>query len=451
MTKRHISIIGTCVSRELFNNPLMSESFEIDEYFFQRCVWDMTSEPIGVLHTELERVNAESFSVRMLERSMNKDALDVLAKAGSEYLMIDLYNMRAPIVKVMLGERACYVQNTSETDVKALKAAQTLPYFKDLKLETVDATELDERIMQGLSEFAARIKEIFDERKIIINYPRHAQLYSIDGTVKPYPENMQKIHSAHDFVTDKWSDCLRRLLPNAVVLEPPTGTVALYGFFDNIDAVPFPPAIHHSRVDMLRRALYTLSSLGIECEKTYEQCLEQTLVSEMARFVKTNYELSRMKKEMLTLNNYFSKLKRKEDFIIVLTAKDDCANNLKYFRSKGDLPLKFRIGFRDSYIAIIDMKRGFVYENTSLEAQTYSYRIGENLLFAESAGMGKGNISRVQINGGDNLSRNQRGLNILVLNSETLEVVDRANCDSFGDKELKVSSDYYNRVNSQIK
>lgn len=447
--KKHISIIGTCATRELFNNIAIQSQLELDSYLFQRCVWDMIGNVQPIPQNEIDKINAENFTVRMLKHSFNKTSLKELQQSGSEYLIIDLYNMRAPVLRVELNNNVYYFQNTAGNERAALIKAKENPYFADMKIEHIELSEIEKLVENGFKEFAAKIKELYQESNIIIHIPKHSQrYYSSSDEILEYPEDISSYLSSADVLNEKWSKFLCNLLPHARILEDRNDTIAMFGLYDDIEQIKIPPAIHHSDKDNVVSSFDLLDLLDLKPSITLNECIKHSFLRTKNQLVYTNYELKKMKVNRLSLNNYFSKIKHLDDFIIIITSKDDASNNLKYFRNRKGLPLSLQVGFRDSYIAIVDLKRNFVYEKAAQQAQTYSYVVKGKTIYVESAGWNAGNKSIVSFEDGKNLSKSSRGLNIVLLNSETAELVDSAYCDSFADKDLFVTSDYFEKATS---
>jgi len=444
MEKISFSIIGTCVSRELFNTVVLSEFASVNTYIFQRCLWDMAAKGTNVSREDIDKIQTEPYTARMLYHSFNKTYFDDLREAGSEYLLIDLYNIRADVIKVLFKGNEYYFQNTTHNEIEALNKAKQIETFEDMNIEVIGKALDDFSVASGLEYFAGEIKKIYSEEKIIINIPRHSEKYYKDGALSSYPDNVKELNDKNDALVEKWSSYLCRLLPKAKIFSDGAPSVGMFSIYDKISSkADIPPAIHYSKVDLVRKSYRLLEMLGVKPSKSIEEYLSIELMKSMDAFMRLNSELNSFKKRMLTLNNYFEKIENKSDFIIIITVKDDASNSLKYFRNRSQLPLSFKIGFRDSYIAIVDKKRNFVYEKISTSKLEYEYEVENFTVRVKSAGWLAGNESFVSTDCQTNLSQNRRGMNIVVLNSVTLELVDSANCDSFGDKELKVVSKYF--------
>ena len=150
----------------------------------------------------------------------------------------------------------------------------------------------------------------------------------------------------------------------------------------------------------------------------------------------------------LQIKKYINNIKDLEKIIIIFSVKDSShllKNNLSL------LGLKNSLKYRESYIAIIDKSRNFIYENSSLDKMIYNYSVNDTFINIQSAGYNVGNISSVKIGAdGENLSINKIGLNIVIINSKTLEVLDQAHCDTCNDDDLIVDSQYFRNIKIKI-
>ena len=169
--------------------------------------------------------------------------------------------------------------------------------------------------------------------------------------------------------------------------------------------------------------------------------------------------------------DYLSFAMTKPDYSIFITVRDDAASALtdeqrERFKSCG-LPGLSAIGFRDSYLAVIEPGKGYIYEDSKknmgeqeepedpdnlivmetvtledlreetkaekdLENEelslTYEGNLPDNGYYRLESG-GTSNISHCEINGQDE-SRKSRGINIVIYDNKIHEVVDSAAFDT---------------------
>ena len=156
------------------------------------------------------------------------------------------------------------------------------------------------------------------------------------------------------------------------------------------------------------------------------------------------------------LNDYVSNIENLSDFIIIISAKDECSNRLKSFTNKSLLDIKMNVKYRESYIAIIDKSRNFVKEIVSNDSINYEYKndLPHNAIIRiKSAGYECGNMSSIVLKINDStteLSLNKRGLNFVLLNAKTLDVVDTFKCDTHLDPDLTIKSIYLSKIKIKV-
>lgn len=139
----------------------------------------------------------------------------------------------------------------------------------------------------------------------------------------------------------------------------------------------------------------------------------------------------------MDINQYFSNMKYFKNKIIVISAKDEPSRKLTLLEFKENLRLKMEIGYRNSYVAVIDNKRGFVYEKADKNIIDCSYQIKNNYIDIVSAGFDNGNKSSIKI-GETEYSKNKRSLNIAIFHYKSLLLVDSFYVDTYEDKSLTI-------------
>lgn len=142
------------------------------------------------------------------------------------------------------------------------------------------------------------------------------------------------------------------------------------------------------------------------------------------------------------LNSYLEYLKNlnDENILVIISAKDEASyqyplykNTLKELGARVDLKNKYRW----SYLAIFDTN-GKKYLEKAAEEKINKYLKIKNMeITLISSGYTKGNTSSININGIE-YSKQRRGLNFVILNKKTEEILDSFNVDTCGDNKLKV-------------
>ena len=139
----------------------------------------------------------------------------------------------------------------------------------------------------------------------------------------------------------------------------------------------------------------------------------------------------------MNLNEYFSNVKYFKNKIIVISAKDESSKKIRKFVAGENLGLKLNIGHNNSYVAVIDNKRNFIFEKADNKSQDCSYQVKNKYIDIISAGFDSGNKSSIRI--GDNeFSNNCRGLNFAIFHYKSLALVDKFFVDSNDDSSLTI-------------
>ena len=438
MEKKHISIIGACTSRNLFNSCFMKELFDVDCYVFQRCTWDFFGESLNIPKEDIFGLNIPEFTARMLWYALDKVTIQQLEKAKSEYLLIDLHQIRATVFKVQYNGKTVYMQRTGNNDPNIIEELKKNPKYSNIIVEKVEPDE--ELIKSGLSKLAEWVKSHYDESKVIIHFCKNATKFRKYNEIYDFNELQIKRNAEGLAIVEKYTNFLKDELKNAVYIEDGNEIVAIYNENDSLKDIQ-PPSEHLSGLDNINISLNlvnkTIPNLSYEknyiLEKEYD-FLEQKYYNQIIDF-------NDIKKYILNINNYFSNIQNLQDYIVVISVKDEASTNSKYFRAKSLLGLKFNVGYRSSYIAIVDKSNNFVYEDSSQEKINYNYAINDTFINIQSAGFNCGSYSKIIIDGVD-YSPNKRGLNIVLIRKKDFVVVEKIRCDFLAGKDLFIEKFY---------
>lgn len=468
MEKKHISILGSCVSRELFNNSILSQVFDIDNYFYQVCIWDLFGDKINISKEELLKFYKEEFTARMICCDFNKNVPQLLKESKSEYLLLDLYNIIQNVVEMKYNNKIIYTQFSYDRyscffeNLDKISEIKDKNKFEHLSYSYKEAD--DSMICGGLDKLANFIKNNYKAENVIINIPEFSRIYiDKDDKIGEYNESDLRNGNACLNVIEKYSYYLKEKIPGCKILEfSDLNLVAQKNRFDSASSL-IPPQMHYCITHRLNKSEKLLSLLNIDF-KEYNQMPESVLMVDYEYAKLHNQYLKTIKGEFaknittheLSLNDYVERIENIADFIIIISAKDEASYSLPYFTNKDILGLEMPIKFRGSYIAIIDKSRNFIKETCSEEGLIFEYKNNlpnDSSVLITSQGYNSGNKSSIILkskNSSQELSQNRRGLNIVLLNATTLEVVDSFSCDTHLDKELKIKSMYFDKVKIKI-
>lgn len=146
------------------------------------------------------------------------------------------------------------------------------------------------------------------------------------------------------------------------------------------------------------------------------------------------YESQLALKNCTNLEQYLDYLANSDDYVVVISAKDDFSTGLTQKQKEALYALGLNTDFhsdlyRYSYIAVIDSQK-VVYEECAHSDIEYKSNASDELRFKiESAGFDVGDNSSIKLSGKE-YSRNERGLNIVVYSKLTDRVIDSVNFDT---------------------
>lgn len=445
MDKKHITIIGTCCSRLIFNMNKLQEIFDIDLYIFKNNPFMMIEEGLNIPKDKIAKMKTPEFSIRNIEYDINKSAIKEILSKRSEYIIIDLFTLRDKIYKISYNNKVVYIttnnfQENKDEFINCLKKQNI-----NVKCEAVDFQNINEDIIiNGLKKLSKFLEDNFEN--IIINIPKVAKkYYSLDNKLVEYNNKKLEDYLYWENIVDKYSRILSKNISKAKILEWDNNVIGRNLFYSDFINGNVPNAVHliHENYSVLENRLLNL--LGINYTDYYKEPLSPDSLNYeilMNRYVYLNYKFDKITKFMFcNINGYTNFLKRLKNHLIVFCVHADAQNKIKYWNNRFLLGLNFKFNFRDSYIGIIDTKNNFKYENSSKDALTYTYNIPntEDKVFIESHGFYANNFSSIKFRSQE-YSKQKRGINIFVLDLNLMSVVDCANCDTCLDNDLKMDS-----------
>lgn len=262
MNKKHISIIGSCVSRNLFNSTKLEPMFDVDEYVFQVCPWDIFSEGLDIDSDRVKTLSKHPFTQRTLLSDLNKTAVDTLKNIKSEYLMLDLTTLKEDVLQVSFeGKQACVV---SQPRIKILQKAACDNLIEGLTVRLIKRQDVDKNLVKfGLNKLAQFIKENFSEEKVILNRVIFAKKY-IDNNSKIIAVSdgqARYLATVQSYIT-AMEDYFLSLLPKTIVLKNENVT-SDFGTYDNYKDAK-PSANHFMFRDYSFSADLLIKKLGLD-------------------------------------------------------------------------------------------------------------------------------------------------------------------------------------------
>ena len=433
-----ISIIGSCVSRDLFNDKRLTDKINVNFYSFQTNIWDMFSEGLNVSSLCVDQIPIENFARRMTYYDLNKyPVIDGLKKAKSDFIMIDLFVLFKPCLKIIQNGKSIYLKNVNLNKI-AVYLEQLL---ENAKIETLKYNEVDEKLIyQGLDKLAIFLKENYEEKNIILHYPVFCSRYwDLNNKIINFGDKEKNIFIKRSNYVNKFTDYLFSLLPKSKKFKPEEflkNPCAKYRETDDISGLPNP--VHLSNKDLIICSTNLIKLLNLDIK---DNSLLNLLNDEVAmlnnRVVKLKNTVDKLSKNVLTsLNFYFNSICDLKKCVVLISVKNQCANHLNKFYAKSKLQLEMSISSCQSYVAIVNLNENIIEEKVSNDRVELDYNINNKNIHLISDY--KSNITSIMVDGVE-YSTNRRGLNFVILDNQKLRVIDYFYCDTYIDENLLIS------------
>ena len=432
MDKEHISILGSCVSREMFNSAVLGSVFKVDKYAFKVCVWDMFGESFDIPISAFDKIEMPSFYARMLAYGMNKLAVAELGNSGSRYLMIDLLNLRHDVDKLSYGDKSVYIQDMHNSYSFYEKQISAVEEFKSIKRERIRYSDIpDEMIISGLRKMSDWAKQIWPEERIILNNFAVAEgFYS--------PNNEYCVFDQTSFDDRMYDECeryveiLHEMLPEAIVLDRVEGLVAQHALYDKLENPV--SAVHFSNESYVRLGENLLNALNLDSRKYYDKPLSPLgyeCCSLKNSYLKTASELNKVRKKTISMADYLNKYSDFDKYIFVITSKDSVVFNVPVQRALASLA-DMEIPKANKVVAVVDKKRKyFDYKTSPNQPQIHYCPCDGEQCKISSYATGWGSTSGAEIVVGTRtFTFEEKGLNMLIIDSDTFELFDIVNVDT---------------------
>ena len=429
MEKKHISIIGSCVSREMFNSALLGDVFTVDTYAFKICVWDLFGDSLGIPDSAFDKIEMPSFFSKMLRYGMNKITLEEIKNKNSEYLLIDLFNIKQDVDKLSCDGKSVYIQDMYDSFATYKKQILKVDEFSKLQCERILFQDLPEAvIVSGLEKLANWAKTNWSQSKIIINNFAIAEsYYSFDNKHKPFDKKV--LDEAGYDVCEKYARILHNYLPDAIFLEKLDSLVSQHALYDNPENEV--SLVHFTNESYVRMSEHFIKALNIDLTQYYDKPFSplgyECCILKNSQ-VKLNTELKKIRSKLLNFSEYIEKYEDLNDFIFIFSSKDGVVCNAAVRRALLVFE-DFEIPKAHKFVAIIDRNKKFCEYKTSPNQPSVSYHIERGEIVSSSMGWGSTSKSEVKVFGKSYLFET-KGLNLLVLNSKTFEVFDSVNIDT---------------------
>lgn len=161
--KKKILTIGSCVSTSMLNMLKIPSIFEERKAFFDRLPWNFFDEPIVLGEADGEKIGKIKYYLRNLVEGEIE---------GADYVLIDLYSLFKPTVKVKYKE-------INKIIVADNILCQELERIPNLSYEVITVEE--EFLYESLEKFSRLLKEKYTVNQLIIVRPKLVYRYLNDN------------------------------------------------------------------------------------------------------------------------------------------------------------------------------------------------------------------------------------------------------------------------------
>ncbi len=293
-------------------------------------------------------------------------------------------------------------------------------------------------IESGLTDLANFLKENYAEENIILHYPAFCKRYcNLNGKIVSFSQKDIANGNYRKSVVYKWTDFLHALIPNAKTLKPETflnDPLSIHLYTDDLTTIPNP--VHLSQEDKVLTVSHLMTQLNILSAEKISPVIKEFLNLSNS-YVQLYKSFERVQKNTVTsLNNYFNNVLDLDRHIVIISTKNQASEKANKFFAKSKLGIKLNLSPSTSYVAIINKKDNFIYENVSDDSVSYVYK--KKFKTVEVKSSYKYNISSISINKKE-YSCNRRGLNFVIIDNKTMNVVDKFFCDTYVDDFLLIS------------
>ena len=434
----NIGIIGSCVSRDLFNDPRLKDLCKVVFYAFQNNIWDMGGESLNIPKAVVDRIPLENFTRRMVDYDLNKSALKNLFDQQVDFVMIDMFVIWRECLKITCKNKVVYLKNNRVQYIKDFLQSEL---GKQYNYEIVQYSEVDETIIKnGLERLAILLTSHFDGKQIVLHYPIFAKRYwNLNNKIINYSEKDRNNALQRIKIIEYWTDYLASLIPGSIKFKPAEtnlNSVARFLSTDNITLLPNP--VHLSQKDIaicVNELLPIINEDG--CKKSLIDTLNNCLVDLNNKYILAMKAIEKVSGNITTsLNNYISKQIDLERQIVVISTKNQASEYIHKFYMKTKLGIQLNVNHSESYVCIIDRLNKYVVEKTDKNDACLCYSISGLEIRCDSNFTQ--NKSSIIINGVE-YSKNRRGLNFVIIDRKTKKIISSFWCDTYADENLLIT------------
>lgn len=432
---KKIAIIGSCVSRDIFNDSRLKKLCEVDFYAFQNNIWDLFNKSLEIPKSFVDSIPLENFTRRMIDYDLNKTAIPTLQNKPCDFLMIDMFVIWRECLRIKSKDSTIYFKNNRAKLIAEYIDKSNMGFECDL----LEYKDIDESLIyQGLTDLANWINSNYKPEQVILHYPIFCKRYwNLDNKLIKFGEKDRTNAVNRYEIVKKFTDFLASKILGCKCLIPEEynpNACAVYLGTDDISLLPNP--VHCSPKDMIVSATQLIDLLGEENKQNLINAMNDEIIVEHNKNVKMTKIIEKLTKNTVTsLNNYVNNILDLDNQIVLIATKNQASEYLHKFFAKTKLDLTMDIKRSQSYVAIID-KQNKIYSE-AVEDEYAVLEIKDKFRSLQVSSNFKENTTSIKVNGKE-YSQNRRGLNFVVVNNKTYEVEDSFFCDTYADEYLLI-------------
>ena len=423
-----VAIIGSCVSRELFNDTRTLEMFRVGIYAFQVNIWDLCSESLELPDDFISSIPVENFTRRMIKYDLNKTVLKEIKDMQPNYLVIDLFNICNDAIRIQKEGKSVFLKTNRTSFIYEQLCNKDLQnvQYKLFRYDEINQT----RILKGLERLARWINANIPSTNVVLHYPYFInKYYNLKNEIVTYTVARQTELNKLKNAIYLYTDFLCANLANKTVFNPRGEFLGRYRQADNLlhSAVP----VHYTSADSIKLVSQFLQTIHHNSSISEFDALSLECMTLSNLVCRLNKSLKYVDSDFTTsLNNYVSKYLDTNEQIVVISTKNQASEYIHKFYMKTKLGIQLNVNHSESYVCIIDRLNKYVVEKTDKNDACLCYSISGLEIKCDSNFTQ--NKSSIIINGVE-YSKNCRGLNFVIIDRKQQKVVKSFNVDTYDD------------------
>lgn len=292
MDKIKVTVLGSCVTREMFNETRMNSVFDVSLYAFKVCPFTCFENSLDIPKNLIDSSAIAQTQALNFDFNVNKTLVQAIKNVNSDYIFVDLYSLvNDGFHKIRFKDKETIVQ----MDWFGLVFAKVSSYLKKHGFEISEQPlSLDQigkpRILEGLKEFAKFLNSL--NKPVIVVWPKVCTKYfDQDYKIKDYPEDSKIRYNKKQLLLDELTSYLIYNLDTPKVLKwgDFTARLILSDYTKILKHEKYEPnAVHLLQENYEWLASQTLSLLNIDYKLFYNKPFDyQTYKTET---LKNEYE-----------------------------------------------------------------------------------------------------------------------------------------------------------------